>query len=128
MLAKALCAPGRAGRQQLDNFIGGAKLASQEGLLLHAALFRFMRITERWVEARHALTKKLITGSGTPNAGAVHLCFHLSLSPLRSLLDTSPGKLYEFAEACRNAANIRTQLQRVGLWSPLVLVILGSRS
>eukprot|EP00974_Lingulodinium_polyedra_P067630 6548897-Lingulodinium_polyedra.AAC.1 len=47
---------------------------------------RFTFVVERWIEGRHAITKRLFRAA--PNASALHLALGLCVEPLRALLAT----------------------------------------
>ena len=85
-ITQALLKPGSRGRQMLQEFINGRDLQSLPKLETYAAMFRFIRVTERWIEAVHAINKKVFALAH--NAGAVHLCYHLELKILRQAFES----------------------------------------
>ena len=59
-ITQALLKPGSPGCRMLQEFIDGRALQSLPELEMYAAMFRFIRVTERWIEAVHAINKKVV--------------------------------------------------------------------
>jgi hypothetical protein len=127
-ITQALLKPGSRGRQMLQEFINGRDLQSLPKLETYAAMFRFIRVTERWIEAVHAINKKVFALAH--NAGAVHLCFHLELRQLRKQLESQDDVLDRMAAILHRAGRShRSMLLRVGfLDHPAVKALLGRES
>ena len=79
---------------------GNAELDAFPELQAFVAPFRFALISERWIEGRHALAKRVLDGA--TNAGAVHLAFHTIMRPLQQMLTAEPTAFAELTEACRS--------------------------
>ena len=103
-ITQALLQPGSRGRQMLQEFIDGRDLQSLPLLESYAAMFRFVRVTERWIEAVHAINKKVFALA--PHAGAVHLCFHLELRQLRKVLESQHDVLERMAVLVRRGGAV----------------------
>ena len=87
-------------------------MSGLDKLEFYAGLFRFVRVTERWIEGRHAVGKSIFASS--PHAGAVHLSFHIVLNTLRVMLSENAEVLGQLAAACEKSRHIVAQLERVG--------------
>ena len=130
-IGKAICRPGTPGRHELDRFVAGETLPNFRILMQYAAMFRFVRVAERWVESLHVTGTRLFKMS--PNAGAAHLCFHSALRPLRQMLAANPKSIADLSAKCDSVRHIVSQLRSVGLWehpsvSSLLTQISGERS
>ena len=130
-VGKAICRPGTPGRRELDRFVAGETLPNFGILMQYAAMFRFVRVAERWVESLHVTGTRLFKMSA--NAGAVHLCFHSALRPLRQTLVANPKIIADLSAKCDSVRHIVSQLRSVGLWehpsvSSLLTRIAGARS
>jgi hypothetical protein len=93
-------------------------------LELYAALFFFIRVTERWIESRHAIGKAVMAHG--KNCGHIHLCFQASLQPLIKLIEGAPSCLQDLSECCTLNRHIVGQLKAMGFWHhPSVRVLLA---
>ena len=98
-----LLAPGGHGREQMLMFVEGASLFDLPLLVGFASRFLFAPVTERWVEALHASSKKWLATA--PNASVVHLAFFGMQSSLKDLLRQRPGDLAKLAAFCGHVRN-----------------------
>ena len=74
-VTKVLCLPGGKGYNEMNRFAAG--LASREQcptIMYFAVQIRFVTVSERWIEGRHAQAKAHLRS--TRNAGIVHTAFH----------------------------------------------------
>ena len=111
----ALCTPGSHGRRELDLFISGCPLLELSYLARMAGRFRFVLISERWVESLHALNNKYL-GYG-PNTGVLHLVFHNVLLPLQRALDNDPNVFLRLAHHASFARNAPSAAAYLGFWN-----------
>jgi hypothetical protein len=99
-VVEQMMAPGSRARAEYEAFcFQNVPLAELPLLLLLVARFKFISVVERWVEALHALTKKLLKKA--PNASAVHVAY-MGLQPvLRDRLAAEPMLMHDLSErAC----------------------------
>eukprot|EP00974_Lingulodinium_polyedra_P070456 6818202-Lingulodinium_polyedra.AAC.1 len=87
----------------MTQFVQGDSILDLPILLGFAGRFLFAPVTERWVEALHASSKKWLATA--PNAGAVHLAFFSVQAFLRDYLQSSPGSLTRLSALCRRVRN-----------------------
>lgn len=115
-LTKALCTPGTQCRAQLDRFLQGEELSELDILEGFAARFCFMPISERWIESRHALVKRVLASA--PNAGPVHVAWSIverELSELAAGVAKDPAAVDDLARCVYQTRNPNAALQCVGL-------------
>ena len=72
-LTVKLCRPGSRGRRQMEAFIAGVLLRELPCLEAYAARFMLVVVIERWIESRHAITKRLLARS--PNGSCVQIAW-----------------------------------------------------
>ena len=94
-LSKKLCSTGSATRGQLEAFAAGQRdLAALPELEVWAAKVKFVMITERWIEGRHAPTKHHIAKE--PHAGCVHIAWRIALPSIRSATTSTTAPMPMF--------------------------------
>ena len=113
-ISQVLCTPGELGHTQLQLFLNGTDLFELPFLARMAARFRFVLISERWVESLHALNSRYLTYG--PNCGVRHLVFHNMLLPLQRALAENPDVFTKFAEYGRQTRNIAGAAAALGFW------------
>ena len=83
-VAHLLCCPGTQGHAQLTSFVGGEALDALPLLRRVAAKYKFVAVSERWVESRHALIKRNLRKA--THVSAQHVAFSGCQHMLRELL------------------------------------------
>lgn len=79
-----------------------------------AARMRFAPISERWIEAQHAITKRYMANA--PHITAGHVAFHGIQLQLRSLLTRRPETLHDLAGFASHCHNPVKCLKAMGLF------------
>ena len=101
-------------RDQLIDFAqGSSSLEAFPSLEQFACRFRFGFASERWIESRHALLKKVF--SNASNAGSAHIAFHSIMQPLRRMLQLSPESFINLTRCCRSTTNVYACIRETGL-------------
>ena len=86
--------------------------ASRPGRIV--ALFRFIPVVERWIEARHAQMHHNIVRAR--HAGLVHLGFHSALPMIRARLEQDPSFITNLANHLDKVSNAAMMVLQFGLW------------
>ena len=124
-LVSLLLEPGTIVSEQVRLFASGQRdLSQMPALQLWAAKFKFPPITERWIESRHALTKKTLALS--PHVTMLHVAFHGIMEPLRVCLQQRPEAIRELASQSVTCRNPVLAIKAVGLWRHPAVVALRS--
>lgn len=125
-VTKQFCTPASAGREQLEAFCVNFPYRDLDVLPmlhLHASKSLFTMVTERWIESRHALTKRHLATA--PHASCVHVAWSMVLSSLRRHWSSNGRGLGELAACMTHTRNNVVALQTVGLYRhPSVQAIL----
>ena len=95
-------------RPQLQAFAAGVSRDSVPLVLQHAARLRFIVVSERWIEGRHALSQKTFARARHHAPPLMGLAIHMS--DIRAVLETAPSALLGLAA---HAASVRTPLLAV---------------
>ena len=105
---------GCQGHTDLQRYLnGGVALQDLPHLEFLVARFRVIAVAERWIEARHSLTKRHLQSA--PNASVVHVAFCGIQQPLRDMLRADPKFLDELAGFCPQTHNPMTCIRTCGL-------------
>ena len=100
---------------QLILFRDGQLLQSLPKLELLVAKMKFCLAVERWIEARHALSKRIFNHS--PAATALHLAFHTVLPVVqRRLVDDAANALLDLGPSCQSTRTSLMALRMFGLY------------
>ena len=111
-LAALMLAPGTVYHAQMILFIDGADLMTLPALAVMVAMFKFIPISERWVESRHAIVKKSLAGI---HAGTImHICFVTSLRTIENMLESEEDGLSTLARHCERTRNPCLILKEIG--------------
>lgn len=113
-LAAQMLSPSSRSRAEMVEWSGGQR-GLEEFPYLEAliARFRFIAVAERWVEAQHAITKKILARA--PAAGVVGIAFAGAQRPLRQRLARDPRFLESLARSAELAQNPMRCLNAAGL-------------
>ncbi|CAE7765568.1 unnamed protein product [Symbiodinium sp. CCMP2592] len=122
-LARLLCSAGSQGRAEMTAFVRGEPLSNLALLKTHASKFKFVPISERWVESRHALIKRHLRKC--THASALHVAFMSCQSLLRDIFQNMPHEFERLVLLCELTKNPLLALQSVKLhWHPQVQRVL----
>jgi hypothetical protein len=113
-LTLELCRPGSSGRTALEAFLGGSPLSSLPGLLVTVAPLRFVPVTERWIESRHARVKMFLKGA--PRASGIHVAWSCVHGALRDQWRENPGCMRSLAAAMAKTRSPFQALLSTGLY------------
>ena len=89
-----------------------------------AAQFRFVLISERWVESLHALNSRYLTYG--PSCGVRHLVFHNMLLPLQRAVGDDLDAFNELIEYAKQTRNVSSAASALGFWRHPGILKIGS--
>ena len=122
-LARLLCSAGSQGRREMTAFVRGESLSNLPLLQSYASKFKFVPISERWVESRHALIKRHLRKC--THVSALHVAFMSCQSLLRDIFQNMPYELERLVLLCELTKRPLLALQSVKLhWHPRVQEVL----
>ena len=122
-LARLLCGEGSQGRHEMSAFVRGEPLSNLPLLQSYAAKFKFVPVSERWVESRHALIKRHLRKC--THASALHVAFMSCQSLLRDIFQNMPHEFERLVLFCELTKSPLQALQSVRLhWRPQVQRVL----
>ena len=122
-LARLLCGEGSQGRHEMSAFVRGEPLSNLPLLQSYAAKFKFVPVSERWVESRHALIKRHLRKC--THASALHVAFMSCQSLLRDIFQNMPHEFERLVLFCELTKSPLQALQSVRLhWHPQVQRVL----
>jgi len=108
-----LLLPGSPGHAQMLAFVAGAAVEILPLLHRMAARFKLVPITERWVESRHALIKRMLHTA--THASALHVAFVGCQQMLRELLLHRPSAFMDLTACLAEVRNPMLALRSLGL-------------
>ena len=114
-LVDLLCSPASPARLELERFIDrpeDLRLLPNVGII--AAKFRFVTISERYVESLHAQTKKFIRGA--PHHSALHHAWSIVHQGVQSLVAKDSSALSQLAQFCQKVKSPRLALAASGMF------------
>ena len=104
-------------------FVRGESLSNLPLLQSYASKFKFVPISERWVESRHALIKRHLRKC--THVSALHVAFMSCQSLLRDIFQNMPYEFERLVLLCELTKRPLLALQSVKLhWHPRVQEIL----
>ena len=103
---------GTRGREQVLQFLDGRPLSELPFLKRMAARFAFAMVTERWVEALHALKQHYLAAA--KHGSIVHVAFTGILPVLESWMRTNPEMITSLVQHMKVVTNPRKCLKQLG--------------
>ena len=125
---RALLTGGSEVRRQLEAFIEASEdidVGFCPLLVEWAARFKFIMVSERWIEAQHSITNKLL--SNARHGGVANLAFAAVFGVLTELLK-DPKIMEDMMQHSASVRNPRLAFEAMGLqWHPGVLELLSRK-
>ena len=124
-LVALILIPGTICYDQVLLFINGTPLEQLPALMVWLAMLRSIKISERWIESRHALIKRAFAGI---HAGAItHMNFITSLPMIEHLLEAVDAGISALARHYEGLRNPFLVLKEMGfLTHPAIREILDA--